>query len=142
MRSIHYRGTPEAPGLVLALDAAEGATCAGVAYRVAPDDRAQVLAYLHERELISDAYLERRLVVRLAAGPEVEAVTYVIDHAHAQYCASLTLDEQAAIIARAAGRTGTNADYLWNTVAHLDALGLSDPDLAWLGERVRLLKGL
>jgi glutathione-specific gamma-glutamylcyclotransferase len=34
MRSVHHRGTPEAPGLVLALDAAPDAVCHGVAYSV------------------------------------------------------------------------------------------------------------
>ncbi len=33
MRSIHHRGTSEHPGLVLALDEAEGATCQGLALR-------------------------------------------------------------------------------------------------------------
>lgn len=140
MTSIHYRGTPEAPGLVLALDAAEGAACDGVAFGVTAEARAGVLAYLHDRELVSDAYLERRLPVRLADGAKVEAVTYVIDHDHVQYRAGLTLEEQATIIARSSGRNGTNADYLWNTVDHLGALGLADPDLDWLAEQVRRLK--
>lgn len=34
MTSIHHRGTPEAPGLVLALDQAADAVCHGVAFRV------------------------------------------------------------------------------------------------------------
>lgn len=140
MKSIHYRGTPEAPGLVLALDAAPGAVCAGVAFGVAPPDAAAVLNYLHARELVSDAYLERRLPVTLADGRQVVAVTYVIDHAHPQYCAGLGLEEQAIIIARSAGQTGTNADYLWSTTAHLTELGLADPELDWLSTRVRVLK--
>lgn len=140
MKSIHYRGTPEAPGLVLALDVAPGAVCAGVAFGVAPPDAGAVLDYLHARELVSDAYLERRLPVSLADGRQVEAVTYVIDHAHPQYCAGLGPEEQAVIIARSAGQTGTNADYLWSTTAHLAELGLADPELDWLSTRVRILK--
>ena len=34
MSSIHHRGTVERPGLVLALDAAEGAYCDGLGFRV------------------------------------------------------------------------------------------------------------
>ena len=34
MASIRYRGTPEAPGLVLALDRDAGGRCEGVAFRV------------------------------------------------------------------------------------------------------------
>ncbi len=141
MRSIHYRGTPEVPGLVLALDQAAGADCAGVAFGVAETDAPATLAYLRARELISDAYLEHRLPVTLTDGRSVTAVTYVIDRAHDQYCAGLTLDEQAVIIARARGQTGSNADYLWNTVAHLTALGIADPDLDALAARVGALRG-
>lgn len=142
MRSIHYRGTPEAPGLVLALDAAEGAACAGVAYRVPDAAAAETLDYLRARELVSYAYLETRQPVRLASGAAVEALAYVVDPAHAQYCGGLSLEEQAQIILRASGGRGPNRDYLWNTVAHLDELGIADADLAWLGARVRALAGV
>lgn len=54
MRSIHHRGTEEAPGLVLALDRAEGAVCDGVAFRVSPGAEEHTLAELRERELVSD----------------------------------------------------------------------------------------
>ena len=139
MKSIHYRGTPEDPGLVLALDRAPGGACHGVAFGVSAAAQAATLAYLHERELISDAYLEERLPLRLSDGRRVTAVTYVIDQAHPQYCAGLELETQAAIIARCRGQTGTNADYLWNPAAHLAELGLRDPDLDWLAARVRQL---
>ncbi|MBL3567146.1 gamma-glutamylcyclotransferase, partial [Rhodovulum sulfidophilum] len=64
----------------------------------------------------------------------------VIDPDHVQYCGGLPLEEQAQIIARAQGGMGPNDEYLFNTVAHLAELGLSDPDLDWLADRVRALK--
>lgn len=137
MRSIHHRGTPERPGLVLALDAAAGARCDGVAFAVAPDQVDATLDYLRARELISSAYLERVLPVMLADGRTVDAVTYVIDPDHEQYCGGLPLDAQAEIIAHAVGGRGRNTDYLWNTAAHLAELGLADPELDWLASRVR-----
>ena len=138
MRSIHHRGTEEAPGLVLALDRAEGAVCDGVAFRVSPGAEEHTLAELRERELVSSAYLETRLPV--TAGDEVlECLAYVIDPDHVQYCGGLPLEEQAQIIAQATGGRGPNRDYLWNTAAHLAELGLSDPDLEWLSARVRQL---
>ncbi len=82
MRSIHHRGTEENPGLVLALDAADGAHCDGVVFAVPDDNAVQTLAYLRERELISSAYLEKVLPVTLADGRRVDAVTYVIDPDH------------------------------------------------------------
>lgn len=141
MRSIHHRGTETDPGLVLALDEVPGATCTGLALRVAEGEEAQTLDYLRERELISSAYLERNLMVDLHSGPRVEAVTYVIDPHHVQYCGGIPLEEQARIIARAHGGRGPNSEYLYNTASHLNEIGLDDADLAWLAGRVRALVG-
>jgi cation transport protein ChaC len=138
MRSIHHRGTPEAPGLVLALDRALGAACTGVAFRVAPGEEAGTLAALRERELVSSAYLEALLPVHTDNGT-LQALTYVIDPDHVQYCGGLGMDEQARIIARAIGGRGANRDYLWSTAAHLAELGIADPDLEWLAAEVRRL---
>ena len=135
MRSIHHRGTVENPGLVLALDAARGASCTGVAFRVEPGHEAATLAALRERELISSAYLERVLPVTTEGGT-LDALAYVIDPDHVQYC-QLDREEQAQIIAGAVGGRGPNRDYLWSTTAHLAELGISDPDLDWLASRVR-----
>lgn len=138
MRSIHHRGTEADPGLVLALDEARGAACHGLALRVADGQGAATLSYLRERELISSAYLERTLQVDLADGRRIEAVTYVIDPHHVQYC-RLELEEQARIIARAIGGRGPNTDYLFNTAAHLRELDIRDGDLDWLSHRVAQL---
>ena len=139
MRSIHHRGTSESPGLVLALDQLAGAACRGLALAVAEGHEERTLAALRERELISSAYLERRLEVRLEGGGQVTALTYVIDPAHVQYCGGLPLEEQARIIARARGGRGPNSEYLFNTARHLAEIGLADPDLEWLARRVRAL---
>ncbi len=137
MRSIHHRGSVAEPGLVLALDHAPGASCVGLAFAVAPDVADQTLEYLRERELISSAYLEQCLPLSLADGREVNAVTYVVDRDHVQYCGGLPLEEQAGIIAQATGGRGRNSEYLFNTTQHLEELGIDDPDLRWLSERVR-----
>jgi cation transport protein ChaC len=138
MRSIHHRGTPAHPGLVLALDAGTGG-CEGLAFEVDGRIAEETLEYLRARELISAAYLERTVPVVLQDGPVVQAVTYVIDRAHGQYCGGLPLEEQAQIIAQAKGGRGPNRDYLVNTARHLADLGLRDPDLDWLSARVEEL---
>lgn len=138
MRSIHHRGTVESPGLVLALDAAQGARCSGLALRVEPGHEEATLEALRERELISSAYVERFLEVELATGARVNAVSYIIDPDHDQYC-HLDLEQQAQIIARAHGGRGANSDYLFNTADHLAEIGLADEDLNWLAARVREL---
>lgn len=140
MSSIHHRGTPEEPGLVLALDRRAGGECHGVALRVAPGAEDATLAALRERELVSSAYVEERLMLKLEDGRNVEAVAYVVDQHHEQYLGSVGLEEQARIIAKAIGGRGPNHEYLSNTSAHLDSLGIGDADLDWLSRRVAELR--
>lgn len=137
MWSIHHRGTPEHPGLVLALDPYEGEECHGLAFSVRPALKAKVLDYLRERELVSSAYLETFLPLDLADGRRVEAVVYVVDTDHVQYTGRLPLERQAEVIAGAVGGRGPNTEYLYNTQTHLAELGIEDDDLRWLAERVR-----
>ncbi|MGY6696101.1 MAG: gamma-glutamylcyclotransferase [Roseinatronobacter sp.] len=139
MRSIHHRGTVQNPGLVLALDQGHG-FCDGVAFEIPSRIADESLEYLRARELISAAYLEKTAPVVLHDGRSIDAVTYIIDRDHEQYCAGLSLEDQAQIIAKATGGRGPNADYLFNTAAHLTDLGLEDPDLNWLANRVRGLQ--
>ncbi len=82
-----YRGTPEAPGLVLGLD--RGGACRGVAFRVPAAQARAVLAYLEERENPAGetVYHRRVLPVRLLdSGRCVTAITYVANRAHQAYC--------------------------------------------------------
>ena len=137
MLSIHHRGTPEAPGLVLALDEVPGAQCTGMAFRAADAQADDVLQMLRDRELISSAYLERTVTLQTGAGP-LQAVAYVIDPAHAQYV-QFDLETQAQMIARSVGGRGGNPDYLYRTAAHLAEMDIADPDMRWLVDRVRVL---
>jgi cation transport protein ChaC len=141
MSSIKYRGTPQRPGLVLALDRDDQGACTGLAYKVSETIAEATLAYLRERELISYAYEEMRLPLQFEDGGAVEAVCFVMRDAHPQYCGGLSLDEQADVIATAVGPNGPNSEYLMNTVQSLERLGLHDPDLtrlaAMVGERLQ-----
>ena len=143
---MRYRGTPEAPGLVLGLDWDPAADCTGIAFRICPSRASETRTYLHEREMVTRSYIELcHPVTLLCEGPEqgraVDAVVYVLDRTHPQYAGGLDRDTQAAIIARAEGPAGPNADYLHNTVAHLAEMGVDDPGLAALDARVRALRG-
>ena len=140
MLSVHYRGTAAAPGLVLALDRADDASCHGLAFRVAAADAMATTAYLRARELISDAYLEAHLPVNLPGGHQVKALTYVINRDHAQYAGILTPVQQARIIAAAVGVKGDNAGYLTATAAHLAALGIADAEMEHLVALVTQLR--
>lgn len=136
MWSIHHRGSIEEPGLVLALDEHVGAHCQGVAFFVGPEHAVTAIADLRARELISSAYLEVVCPITLDTGEQVQAVCYVIDTAHEQYCGGLPLERQAQVIAKAVGGRGPNTEYLFNTCKGIDALGFTDDDLAFLQQRV------
>jgi cation transport protein ChaC len=140
MSSIHHRGTEKKPGLVLALDAVDDGYCDGLALRVAPGTEDATLSYLRERELISSAYVERRLEVSFRdGGTQDDVLTYVINPGHVQYC-QFPLEEQARIIAGAVGGRGPNDEYLYNTAEHLAELGIGDADLEALVDMVRAMK--
>ncbi|PWR25110.1 gamma-glutamylcyclotransferase [Zavarzinia aquatilis] len=131
--SHHYRGTCERPGLVLGLD--RGGSCRGVVFRVAAAERDATLAYLRERELVTNVYIEKVLPVRSDAGSHA-AVTYVADRAHEQYAGGLDFERQVAMIAGAEGIAGRNRDYLAATVDEITRLGLGDSALHRLRQAV------
>jgi cation transport protein ChaC len=124
IRSWVHRGTRERPGLVLGLD--RGGSCAGLAFRVPDGLRDEVVAYLRERELVTNVYRERWLSVRLAGGERVEALGYVVDRSHPQYAGGLAVDEAIGAVRGAVGRSGPNEEYVLSTVEHLRALGIRD----------------
>ena len=130
-----YRGTAERPGLVMGLD--RGGSCAGVAFRVAGAQWPTTLAYLRERELVTNVYLERQVGLDFGAGASAEALTYVADRRHPQYAGRLDRDRLLDFVRGSQGRAGTNVDYILNTLAHLSAIGIHDAELEWLAAEVR-----
>ena len=131
------RGCPERPGLVLGLE--RGGSCRGVAFHIAPADVESELDVVFGRELIGGAYVPRWVPVRTAEGP-VQAVTFVINHAHERYARLLPEDRVAEVIATAEGFLGPCADYLINTVDHLAGIGIRDRPLERLRARVLALR--
>ena len=138
MWSHRFRGTEEHPGLVLALDQDDRASCDGLVLRVTAAEEDQVLAVLRDRELITGAYEERVLPAALDDGGSLKAVTYVIRRDHPQY-ACVDADIQARTIARARGQRGPNIEYLTRTVAQLTEHGIHDPELEALLARTQAL---
>jgi len=134
VRSFVHRGTPERPGLVLGLD--RGGSCVGLAFRVPIELQDEVLAYLRARELVTNVYLERTLAIRLDIGKTVMATCYIVDRSHEQYAGRLEEDEAATIVHGAAGQSGANEEYVFNTIDHLKALGIRDQWLEGVAERL------
>jgi cation transport protein ChaC len=117
-----YRGTVQLPGLVLGLD--RGGSCTGVAYRVGDEHRDATVAYLLRRELTTEVYRPETRQVVLDDGRRVNALTFLVDRRRDQYAGCLPPEQVARVVARASGRRGRNTDYVRNTVAHLEELGI------------------
>lgn len=132
LRSTEYRGTPEAPGLVLGLVPDDGA-CEGVALRVPDEARRSVLRAVRRREMSSGVYEEIRPLVHLDDGRSVSAVAFAARPQHRDFV-SLPIQEKAGIIRRAAGNRGPNLDYLLLTERRLSEMGVED---AYLRDVVR-----
>jgi cation transport protein ChaC len=129
------RGSPECPGLMLALE--PGADdCAGLAFRIHGPLAAQESALLWRREMIRGLYRPLLLPVQTPQGA-VEALVFRANDGHRDHVGELPLDETAAMIARAAGVLGSNRQYLEQLVWQLEHLGLDDPYLMRLYARVR-----
>jgi glutathione-specific gamma-glutamylcyclotransferase len=133
------RGTPELPGLMLALES--GGSCEGIAYRLAPHQVRSELAILWNREMLSGVYQARWIPAELRDGRKITAISFVVDTSHCQYCGDLPIEKAAHHIAFAEGRRGACRDYLANTAAHARALGIPDSYLEELVERVGRLRG-
>lgn len=128
-----YRGSPEAPGLVLALD--HGGSCWGRAYRIAADKAETVLRAVDERELLHNVYRRHSLPISLGVEGKrgrIQAFAYVVNRASPQYAGRLAHERVVELVRQGRGQRGTCLDYLRNTVRHLDELGLADPHLVAL----------
>jgi cation transport protein ChaC len=130
-----HRGTKDAPGLVLGLDL--GRRCQGVAYRVAPEQWDGALAYLRERELVTNVYHEVLAPLTLDDGRRVDALAYVVDASHPQYASGLDRQTALALVRQGVGASGANVDYVLSTADHLAEIGVEDPDLIWMAAQLR-----
>ena len=127
------RGSPAAPGLMLGLE--PGGSCRGIAFRIAGAAVEEETAIVWAREMISAAYVPRWVRVRTSEGP-VPAIAFAMNRDFARYAGRLGDAEIAATIATASGSIGPCADYLFETLAQLDELGVYDRALASLGDQV------
>ena len=133
--SEHYRGTPAKPGLILGLLA--GGSCRGLAHRLPVRGYDSVRRYLWQREIENDGvYVEAVRPIHLGDGRTEPALVYLADRKHRQFAGKLPVDEAARLVRRGHGATGSNIDYVNNTMAHLRDLGLRDRALEALAQRI------
>lgn len=135
--SLLGRGSPDRPGLMLALE--HGGSCHGIAFRVIPEDPEGELEIIWRREMVSGAYRPRWLNVHTAEGIR-RAIAFTINRRHERYAGLLPEDRVVASIAQGKGDLGACADYLFNTVEHLEELGIHDSHMVRLRDQVAALK--
>lgn len=121
----HFRGTPENPGLMLAL--ASGGHCEGLLLDIAPETERDALRAVLKRELVARelAANVRWIEVETDLGRS-RALTFYADPIDLPL-ANLTIADQARLLARANGAAGSGCEYLLRTAQGLEAAGIRDP---------------
>ncbi|MGE4013044.1 MAG: gamma-glutamylcyclotransferase [Alphaproteobacteria bacterium] len=127
------RGSPENPGLTLGLET--GGVCRGVAYRIAAECVHEEITILFRREMLTGAYVPTWVDVATVEG-KVRGLTFVINKRFERYAGRLTEAQIVQSIATATGRFGPCSDYLFNTVQHLEELGIVDRNMERLKRKV------
>ncbi len=117
------RGSPEFPGIMLALDL--GGSCNGRAFYIKPEQVDSETRVLWLREMLSGAYRAAHCHMRLA-DKTVSGLTFIVNRRHSRYMNDLSLKDKVHLIATGSGHLGTCRDYLDNTVAHLDEINVRD----------------
>jgi len=131
LRMVLGRGSPERPGLMLALD--RGGCCYGLGFRIAAPQVREELRLLWRREMLSGAY-EARWVAATIAGERRRALTFVVNRNHPRYTGKLPLEQVARYLATGRGIHGNCRHYFDSTIASLGEMGVRDAAL----ERIRL----
>jgi cation transport regulator ChaC len=115
-----HRGTPDAPGRVVTIIEEAGAVCHGMAYLITPE----VFAHLDHRE--KNGYLRLAIPITFDDGDQVEGLVYIATPDNTAFLGAASEREIAHHIARSAGPSGPNSDYLNHLATALRELGRHD----------------
>jgi len=123
-----FRGTPEQPGLMMALD--RGGQCHGVLYKLDAGNPDATLGKLFRREFTAKPpnSMPRWIKVQGAHGP-ITSLAFVMNRRSSAYVGKLKPEDVAEVLASACGHWGSGAEYLYNTVRHLGERGIHDSNL-------------
>lgn len=129
-RMPRFRGTPDNPGLMMALDL--GGNCKGVLFQLPESSLDQQLQKLFRREFTMKPInsMPHWIKVQTDAGI-VPALAFVMNRDSPLYMPDLNPEDVAKTLSQACGHWGTGAEYLLNTVTSLEAKGIHDSSL-WL----------
>jgi cation transport protein ChaC len=128
-----HRGTPEHPGRVATLVAEPGATCAGMAYRVAP----ATFEYIDFRE--KNGYLRHVVTLDFGGGEHAEGLVYIADEGNAAWMGIASEADIARHVAGSSGPSGRNSDYVLKLAEALRGLGAHDAHVFAVADELRKL---
>ena len=136
MKIERYRATKEQPGYMMCLN--RGGQCEGMVLRLPDENHLAQMEKLLRREVSRKGGLEsaRWIDVESEAGTVRALTFYAAPMQLENHETDRPLSEIAYGLARACGHWGSGADYLYNTVSHLEALGIHDQGLWELQEQV------
>jgi len=136
--SIDHRGVPGRPGRVVTLipDASEVA-CWGMAYRVEPAAREEVLASLDHREVGGFERRELDVHFRDSTLPPIRALVYVASQRNPNYLGPAPDGEIAEQVRRSHGPSGPNREYVLRLADWLRDVGAVDAHVFQVADQLR-----
>ncbi|WP_413711724.1 gamma-glutamylcyclotransferase [Rhizobium sp. Rhizsp82] len=120
------RGTPEHPTLFLALD--KGGEVNGVAYKLPKGRERDELLLVWRREMFASGYQAKWVKIQKSSG-ECWAITFVANTISSTYEGQLSPEAVSERLRKAEGPLGSGIEYLYDTIRHLEELGLDDMSL-------------
>lgn len=123
-----WRGSVAQPGLMMALE--RGGRCNGVIYRLPDGEKPTQIERLLRREIDDQESVSsvRWVPVQTDRG-QLRALGFWVGVTGRGTSLRQPLERVAHVLARACGHVGSGAEYLYNTVSHLEAFGIRDRNL-------------
>ena len=133
--TISSRGSQRTPGLGLGIEAGQQG-CQGIAQRMDSRCLDEQFEKLWDREMGTGVYQATWIPLFTSAGRRIRGLSFVADPNHSLYVEGLDPACMAQIISRAEGVYGKCRDYLARLLVELDAMGVVEPELEQLLDRV------
>ncbi|MCB1692457.1 MAG: gamma-glutamylcyclotransferase [Pseudomonadales bacterium] len=137
--STDHRGVPGKPGRVVTLVHTPGETCHGMAYRLDPASREEVLEHLDYRE--KGGYDRLVVDIHFSGAPSVRGMTYHATDDNPNYLGEAQYEEIASQVIASRGPSGHNLEYVLRLDEALRAQGVIDAHVHEIAAVARDLSG-
>lgn len=131
--SVKNWGTKSTPCPTLKLSKVGAGVCRGIAFEFPDEQKTEILSYLQERE---GKFPLHEISVRLEDQSEVTAFVLIYNGKH--IIEGKTLEEIAAMVLAASGINGVCLAYVKGIAGKLSAMGINDPAVTELLEKINL----